>query len=89
MFRKYELTIPEKKLNEYLNMLKCNNNDVNTKCIPPSGILQSNITFEYPLFIDITNGYGNKSSNFILSDYFTNNNCILPCNDDQCITKNI
>lgn len=86
MFTKYEFTIPDKNDNFYDNII-CK------KCKSPSSILSSNITFTKPLFNNnIRNGTHINYSNFIKSEDYTNNikgKYILPCNDSNCITKNI
>lgn len=91
MFTRYGFTIPDDAFN-YENLLK---NDKKT----PSNIITDKITFDnllykYTIPDRIIN---NKASNqkdmktFILSNEYTNNinSNIIPCNNDNCLTRDI
>lgn len=98
MFTKNDFTLPNDK--EDYNDIICKNG-----CKSPSSILSSKIIFTNPLYdeqlenkikSDGTQSKQKSSCNFIKSEFFTNNNCtdnkidcILPCNNSKCITKNI
>ena len=83
---------------ESYNEILCNKN----KCKPPSKILEDKIKFKNSIFDNVTfleenkgNSIYDYQSGFILNSYFTNNMCvnnnccILPCDNSNCITKNI
>lgn len=98
MFTKNDFTLPNDK--EDYNDIICKNG-----CKSPSSILSSKIIFTNPLYdeqlenkikSDGTQSKQKSSCNFIKSEFFTNNHCtdnkidcILPCNNSKCITKNI
>lgn len=98
MFQKNWIIKPNEKAN-YDDII------CKTGCKSPSRILSSKITFTEPLYKEKLENKLNKKGDisnqknyckFIQSELFTNNHCtdnkidcILPCNDSNCITKNI
>ena len=100
MFTKSNIVYPTKDEN-YNEIFLCNNNKKN--CNPPSKILEDKIKFKNSIFDEVTLLEEKKKGNniydyqrgFILNSYFTNNMCvnnnccILPCDNSNCITKNI
>ena len=84
---------------KYNEIFLCNNKN---NCKPPSKILEDKIKFKNSIFDEVTlleekkgNNIYDYQSGFILNSYFTNNMCvnnnccILPCDNSNCITKNI
>ena len=85
---------------KYDEIFLCNSKN----CKSPSKILEDKIKFKNSIFDKVIfleeeekkgNNKYNYQNGFILNSYFTNNTCvnnnccILPCNNSNCITKNI